>query len=432
MSPFLKAGDVALVDFFEAPRALATQVPGDLVIFKENGEWICHRVLSDLGGLCTKGDHALFPEIPQSVWGRVVGIRGKCQWGQDRPVNSQLFLLASKLFSKNQPRFFRWLAVAMMQFGDFLVLRRVRFRVGLFGRRFFQIFRVLVDKNYCSNEGLLKLRDSRYAQKAEVDFYKSIALSGLEKDETIAIQSCLAALDNKKSALVIGCGAGREVFALSKNFDLICGLDSSSPMIRAAEEVKSKWTKLNPAGANLEFFYLSNPDDLLTTSFIKRNPDSNLKFDFIFVARGVLNHLPRREERVGLMKKLSFLLASEGQFLLQIDVAPQIAPQFAPAGSAWAYSSLRSTLSSRLLKARFQSWEAGDSLRSYLGNHNADSTLLFFHEYRSRQEVCSELFAAGLQLRPAQSSSGFWLCHLPSANASSILFKTDVEDAGVR
>lgn len=412
MSPFLKSGDVALVDFFESPQMLETQVPGDLVIFKQNGEWICHRVLKDHGGLCTKGDHALFSETPQSVWGRVVGVRGKFHWGQDRPFNSELFLLASKVFSKNHPRFFRWIAVAMMQLGRFLVLRNVRFQLGLFRRRIFQVYKVLVDKSYCSDEGLLSLRESRYAQKAEIDFYKSIALSGLEEDEVIAFESCLANLENKKSALVIGCGAGREVFALSKNFEFVCGLDSSLPMIQASDEVKALFLKLNPAVANLNFYYISNPNDFLTSW----SSDGNRRFDFIYVPRGILNHLPRQQERVRFIKNLSLLLASASKLLLQIDVPPR---------RSWKLSSL-------LLKVRFKKWEAGDSLRSYLGNHNADSTLLFYHEYGSAQEVESELFAAGLQLCPAESSCGFWHCQLPSVTASSILFKTCEDEAGAR
>jgi len=99
----------------------------------------------------------------------------------------------------------------------------------------------------------------------------------------------------KKNTLVLdaGCGAGREARWLAENGYRVIGVDFSSPMLKKANEIKNNKIK----------FIKGNLKNL---SF------SDKAFDYAVLIHGVLPIIPKKEERIKILKEIYRVLKPEG------------------------------------------------------------------------------------------------------------------------
>lgn len=359
MQPALKSGQRLLVRYFldgEKPEFMV----GDLALLFDGTEYLIHRCVSHTPTLQFKGDHSLRRDRPIAILGKVLGVDQQETWGESSPPLAEFTARASRLFSHEVARPIRWGARLLL-----LTIWKGRELELFIRRRARQLLQILDNKNLRTTEGLIQSARNRYTTPQEVHFYSSIAFDGLEDIENEAVQIALQQLDQKNSALVVGCGAGRECFALSRHFHQVIGLDWSQQMTAAARS-------LGRSQKNCEFV-AGELDDL----------DSRSQFDFIFSARGVLNHLPTQTKRIELLRSMSSRMTQVGRIVVQAHIKKP-----SPLSLAG--------LSFYLLKSIWKEAEAGDSLRSFLGTHNTEDQLLYYHLYPTEQNLMREIQSAGL------------------------------------
>lgn len=109
MAPLIRSGDLILLVSFVKPRKLASQSVGDIVLIREDGEWIAHRVVLCAGIKVIKGDGALGVTMASAhtdgqaaiaVWGKVIGIHRNgltLRWGYQGPAGKRIFAWLSTL-----------------------------------------------------------------------------------------------------------------------------------------------------------------------------------------------------------------------------------------------------------------------------------------------------------------------------------------------
>lgn len=213
-----------------------------------------------------------------------------------------------------------------------------------------------------------------------MNYYNEIALNGLEENEAERIEHALANSKHNK-ALVIGCGTGREVFALSEKFTTIYGVDTCAPMIKSANKIKQAESL-----DNCYFTLIQDLDDL------KEND-----FDFIYLTVTLMNHMKGRQNRVNFYNKLKQKLTKDGVLcgfsnIMQLKRTHHF---------YWVSQMIR-------LKTKLtgETWEPGDSARSYLGHHSKINFPIFYHFDQSQEHIIQELRDANLSAKFVFSN--FW------------------------
>jgi len=118
MWPFFQEGDELLVSFEKA-----TVETGDIVIVKDEQQWISHRIVTLKNGLFLKGDFStnLEPFNQNQMWGMVQGLKRKHKsyvWGQrGQPLKSLLARLSTMGHLSNQSfltRLKRWISLIVL------------------------------------------------------------------------------------------------------------------------------------------------------------------------------------------------------------------------------------------------------------------------------------------------------------------------------
>jgi len=242
-------------------------------------------------------------------------------------------------------------------------------------RRAKQLGQIFVGPQFKNHMSVGPSVRKRYEQKNEVLFYQNDSPVGLVPEEELAVKKIFPQPGQKK-ALIIGCGAGREVFGLEDlGFD-VCGIDIALPMIEAAKKIAKK----NNSHAKWIWGGLESLDGI---------------FDLIFVSGGITSHIPGQNQRVHFLSQLR-RLAIHNTALLHFPAILQL---------NWRHHYF---WSSQAMRVRWhKSWEKGDSARSFLGRHNNTSDMVYFHFYQNPQEVSSELIEAGWA--PERLSADTWV-----------------------
>ncbi len=250
----------------------------------------------------------------------------------------------------------------------------------MIGRRCFQL-QSLLWGSHLSPESLCEHALARYDQDVEVNFYKSIRTVGLYEDEIEAVKYVMNQHPCKK-ALVIGCGAGREVIALKKLIPEVWGIDVSQKMIANAK------------------LHASPGEHYLCADFMSWQ--SHERFDLIFVSGAIAQHIPGSVARQQFFDKVASQLRSGGGFCYNPDI--RRLSLFSATGWAgillrarwWCQFQWQQLWRSHKKSARrgFRG-ERGDSVRSFFGKHNQDSRLLYFHFYPGQQQFVRECGAGG-------------------------------------
>lgn len=103
MFPLISDGDQIEIEYFQAPKELKTQRPGQIVLVRPDTEWVLHRVVQCEKGLGTKGDWSMGLDADSLVWGQLKSINGKTTMIIQDPL---LSFYSEKISNKN-PRFVR-------------------------------------------------------------------------------------------------------------------------------------------------------------------------------------------------------------------------------------------------------------------------------------------------------------------------------------
>jgi len=133
----------------------------------------------------------------------------------------------------------------------------------------------------------------RYSNKEFVKKYSKGALVGLKDYEEKIVDNFLR---NYKKILAIGCGCGREVFALSEKGYDVTGIDISKEMIKKAKEISKE------KGIKAKF----KIGDVSKINLGKE------KYDAVILFNCVINQIPSKEKRKKAIENVRKALKKEG------------------------------------------------------------------------------------------------------------------------
>ncbi|MCK4258702.1 MAG: class I SAM-dependent methyltransferase [Halanaerobiales bacterium] len=138
-----------------------------------------------------------------------------------------------------------------------------------------------------------------FEEEHVIGTYSANITKGLNSSE----KKILKKYFNKKGTLLdVGCGVGREAREFAKYGHEVWGVDISRNMI---EKAKSLNKDLNIHFDNTECMYKYNFEDQ--------------SFDYIFVSKGVINHLVDYNKRIKFLFELKRLIKKEGIIVLGIN-----------------------------------------------------------------------------------------------------------------
>lgn len=253
-------------------------------------------------------------------------------------------------------------------------------------RRIRQIRSLLVGSQFVNHDLLRRRIEDRYETETELTHFATLAKAGFVENESLITKAFIKRAPSAQSALVIGCGSGREAFALLQfGFKRIKAIDISSQMIQKA---RSFQLELDSQMA-IEF----SVADFTRFEGPATDQKTELKFDLVFVSAAIVEHLRGRENRIDFYRKAAAHCTNHGRVVLGPEVrALQL-------NSAYF-------LASMILRVRFflrrEKWEAGDTARGFFGapdiDPSADAEMTFYHFYPSLEDFQSEINEAGLSI----------------------------------
>jgi ubiquinone/menaquinone biosynthesis C-methylase UbiE len=217
-----------------------------------------------------------------------------------------------------------------------------------------------------------ELRDTvrrAYSERLTVELYGELDTgevdAALSSDERHAIQQ----FKPGSRILDIGCGTGREAFALASLGYQVTALDISPGMLEIARRNAER------VGAEMQFV-------LASLGEFDAPPNS---FDGVYVSQEVYSYIPGRQHRVEALKRIRRVLADDGVLLLFQSVSSQC-----PWGRSFLVGVLRRI--SRGLRRRDVS-EPGDAWTAEGVYH-----LSFKHFFFSARELHSEIVEGGFRV----------------------------------
>ena len=214
----------------------------------------------------------------------------------------------------------------------------------------------------------------KYNNYQEIEFLKKMAPTGLENYEEIIVDSYC-----KKDGytLVIGCGAGREAFALSKKTLHVTGIDIVEKLVRIChEERKEKNIKA----------------DFLTMNgchpgFKKES------FDYIIMFGQLISLIPFRENRINMLKECKKILKDNGLVIFTTHSRERNFKE-----------KLKWTIINFIRKISSRNLQEGDKLVSAISGYNLSEEKIFMHLY-TPGEALKDIEQAGLQLLEYRSAT---------------------------
>lgn len=269
-------------------------------------------------------------------------------------------------------------------------------------RRLGQAWQALRRSDWLDDHKIHREMQSRYSSEGELAFYRPFVRAGLMPFENEMWRRL--DVNESQEILVVGCGTGREPLAMSESGARVLGLDICPKMANLGRDLCREMQK---PGTRLD---LRCGDE--------RSVEGE-SFDVIWVAYSITGHIRGRKNRVEFYRRLLSALKPGGS----IVTAPEIAKYSIRDPRRWLQIWLR-------LRFPFRS-ETGDSLRSFLGNHNPTDELIYFHVYPDTQNFIDEVHEAGGQFvddferliwrvqRQAERTVDFKSEQLASANSVS-------------
>ena len=231
-------------------------------------------------------------------------------------------------------------------------------------------------------ESSLRAVTQKFNEEEEVFYHAQRAFDGLDEQEQHLVEHYMR---RRGRVLNIGCGAGREAFALAELGFEVVGVDVAPRMVEAASRIAAS------RGQDIHFEVKSatNLDDL---------PQS---FDYVFMAEGVYSLIPTRDVRIDVLRKIGKLLAPDGTLLFSA-----LYRRAAVLSRVSLYSVFR-RIAKRFLDRRLHA-EPGDTLVRYVSPASKVSTLCYMHLFTDAGEVWEEVSSAGLD-GFEDKQSGYWV-----------------------
>lgn len=238
----------------------------------------------------------------------------------------------------------------------------------LLKRRWGQVNQLLFSEKCDSPESLSQGVNQHYSRPQEVNFYKAYANFGLHLNEGQAFYEVKKNHEEKElpSCLVVGCGAGREVFAIAKEriYSQVLGIDTSAAMIDAAQSIEM------PSSVSFRQCGVQEVSGA---------------YDLIWITSILESHIQGRHRRIAFYEEIFTRLKPGGCVIM----TPFIRPLHWRNLHFW---------SSQLLRLRWlgtKQWEPGDVMVANLGSHNIARDLVYSHFYPSKGHFTEELNLAG-------------------------------------
>ena len=358
--PLIKDGDVLQIQ--QTPVS-ELQV-GDLTLFERlSGEFAVHFVVRKTrdaertsvktNGDSVNGDQGLVK--PERLVGRVAAIDRE---GRTKPCDDRLARLSHIIYFSAQP---------LMRL--LLIVRKI---LSLFHPRFF-----VRDPG-----SSLRCVAEKYNDAEEVLYYSQRAFEGLDEEERLLVEQFMR---RRGRVLIIGCGAGREAFALAELGFQVVGIDVASGMIAEAKR------HAQTSGRNIHFEVKS-----ATTLDYPSN-----SFEYVLLSAGVYSYIPTRQLRINTLRKINDLLTPNGILFLSTLYKTR-----SPLLRVSLYDAFRGIAKS-IMKKRLHS-EPGDILVRYVSPIGTPSKLCYVHIFKEASEVLEEITLADLD-GVEDKQSGYWI-----------------------
>lgn len=226
-------------------------------------------------------------------------------------------------------------------------------------------------ERFFSIEKLTELTQRTYNSPSKLANYDKRVTGQLREFEAFVIS---AALRPRSSILDIGCGPGREAIALAKLGHQVVGIDFSEGMIKRA---KLNARKLRQ---NAPIFTCGDVLKIVLHS----------KFDCILMINQVLSHIPSREGRLRLIKKLRDHIRQQGTVIIESKILD---------------FSLREKAGQKIL----------DLLNALTGLEEGDSVIdgTYFHKFTIQElkQLVSQGGFRSLVIGPDTVSTAWLICH---------------------
>lgn len=231
-------------------------------------------------------------------------------------------------------------------------------------------------------ESSLRTVAHKFNEEEEVLYYSQRAFDGLDEQEQHLVERYMR---RRGRVLNIGCGAGREAFALAELGFEVVGIDVAPRMIEAARRLALSRLQ------NIHFevksaTHLDYPLHL---------------FDYVFISEGVYSLIPSRDLRIDVLRNVGKLLAPDGILLFSA-----LYRRAAVLSRVSLYDVLR-RIAKRLLGRQLHA-EPGDTLVRYVSHASKASRLCYVHLFTGAGEVWEEVLSAGLDGFEDQQS-GYWV-----------------------
>ena len=246
-------------------------------------------------------------------------------------------------------------------------------------RRAYQIKHVLFSSAFSNWESMTAGVGDGYATPKVVELYSKLRETGLALHEQVAIDEAVKKFGEPRTCLVLGCGTGREVFALEKMGLTVHGADYSPKLLEKAIDFAEQ------IGSNAEFF-------------LGTFPENSQKYDLIYATGFLSNYIAGRPNRVRLLTSLKKFARPDSVICLHPDIY-ELSP----------FS--RDHLSAQLLRLRslWSDWEwiEGDSLKP---DYGVETRVHYHHYYPNEKAFADELRDAGLKGYPLPCE--YWIVGL--------------------
>lgn len=355
MEPLIMDGDRLFVE----PKKREDVGIGDILAYRSPSDAVAvaHRLVRivSLEGKTYYEVEGDFSRVPERVgYEHILG----CVAGFERRGKIVDLDGVRERFLKAQAKRFPFLRVACLAF--------LRWRPTLYRFYLFLSPRFFVRP---PAESLASIRE-KFRQEEEVSFH-SVYLEGkLEDWEEEVVRRYLT----KKGASVldVGCGAGREAFALRRPGFSVTAVDISPEMIEAGR------SKSAESGLEIDF-------RVMAASEIDFPPGS---FDYCLMSRDIYSFIPSRALRIAALQRIAAALKPGGLIFLSGYVMPP-----AVFSGSWVRDALR-RVRNFLLPGVFSS-EPGDGWMRGVSPQSRLDTFCYCHFFGSEREIADELKQAG-------------------------------------
>ncbi len=214
----------------------------------------------------------------------------------------------------------------------------------------------------------------KYNDYSEIEFLKRMATHGLEDYEEIIVNKYC-----KKNGhtLVIGCGAGREAFALSEKKLNVTGIDIVEKLVRICHDEG----KLKNIKANFLTMNGCHP------GFKKES------FDYIILFGQLISLIPFRENRINTLKEYKRILKHNGLIIFTTHSRERNLKE-----------KIKWKIINFIRKIISGSLREGDKMVTAISGYNLSKEKVFMHLY-TPQEALKDIELAGLQLIEYKSAT---------------------------